>query len=176
MKILFLDIDGVLQSEDAELYFSSEPKLIAGLNEKFNIDFSVYPTYTVFNCLYDWNEQAIARLKYILDQTGAGIVASTDWRSPTQPNKMRDLFTIHGLEKYYIADNPFVPVKTNFEQDRAWEIGKSLEIYKPETFLVLDNCVGLRQFFPNNSVITNDLLSINDMHEAVRILKRKKVV
>ena len=173
MKILFLDIDGVLQRIDAEFYFCSEPKLIAGLKDKFNIDYSVYPTYTVFNCLYDWDEQAIARLKYILDQTGAGIVASTDWRNPDQPNKMRDLFTIHGLDKYYIGDNPFVPVKTNFVQDRAWEIGKSLEIYRPETFLVLDDCDGLRRFFPYNCVITQDLLSISDMHEAVRILKRK---
>ncbi len=174
MKIVFLDIDGVVQRIDAEFVFCSEPKLVAGLKDKFNIDYSVYPTYSVYNCLYDWDEQAIARLKYILDQTVASIVASTEWRSKEQPNKMRDLLTIHGLDKYYLGDNPFVPVKTNFEQDRAWEIRKSLEIYKPDNYLVLDDKKGLMQFFPNNCIITQDLISINDMHEAVRILKRKQ--
>lgn len=173
MKIVYLDVDRVLQKEEAELFFCNEPKLIEGLKEKFNIDYSIYKTYEVYNAMYDWDPQAIARLKYILDQTGSNIVASTNWRSQEQPNKMRDLLTIHGLEGYYIGDTPFVPVKMSFEEDRAWEIQRSIEFYKPDNYLVLDDKVGLRPYFPNHIVITEDLLSINDMHEAIRILKRK---
>ena len=172
MKLVFLDVDKVLQREDAELLFCNEPKLIAGLSEKFNIDYSIYPAYIVYNALYDWDPQAIARVKYVLDETQSNIVVSSNWRDKNLPNKMRDLLTIHGLEKYYIGDTPFVPIEKNFEEDRLWEINRALAIYKPDNYVVVDDLVGLRPYFPNHIVTPEQLFSINDMNEAIKILKR----
>lgn len=173
MKIVFLDVDKVLQREEAELLFCNEPKLIAGLNKKFNIDYSIYPAYIVYNALYDWDPQAIARIKYVLNETESNIVVSSSWRDKDLPNKMRDLLTIHGLEKYYIGDTPIVPVKKNFTEDRLWEIHRAMGIYKPDNYVVIDDKQELRPYFPNHIVTPENLFSISDMNEAIRILKRK---
>ena len=92
-------------------------------------------TYAVDHCGADWNEQAVARLKYILDETNAKIIISSDWRSHELPNKMLDLLRIHNLDKYWYADNIISDLSSNPER-RATEIKDSLERYNIDNFIV----------------------------------------
>jgi len=110
-KIIFLDIDGVLQPCSSRERFkhidtrydrdvSVLPDFYKYL-EKFEIDFSQYKDYDVAAVFFDWNKTALVLLRLMLRITGAKIVLSSDWRMGGF-QRMKDFFTIHGLETYYI--------------------------------------------------------------------------
>jgi hypothetical protein len=112
-KIIFLDIDGVLQPDGKQdrfehIIFHSDtgnadlqPDVIAELDEKYGLNYGVYDTYDVGAVYYDWDKKSVAELKRILETVGAKIVISSDWRDETI-NRMIDLCKIHGLDDYII--------------------------------------------------------------------------
>lgn len=82
MKIVFLDIDGVLQPYDSDNRFyeinAKTKKLVMELSEKYNIDYSQYSIYDILATYYDWNDDAISRLKHILSITSSKIIITSD--------------------------------------------------------------------------------------------------
>ena len=134
-KIIFLDIDGVLQpigSGKRFDYFRNEeeekygiPKLSERLESNFNIDYRKYHPYDVAAVVFDWNKDSVGLLKLTLNLTGAMFVLSSDWRG--NYDRMKDFFTIHGLEKYYIDDTKI----RNSQIDKAF-IEKVNAKYKEE--------------------------------------------
>ena len=173
MNIVFLDIDGVLRSYESEfIFYDYDERLIKRLSEKYNIDYFQYNYDDVIATYYEWDSRVVSRLKNILEKTTSKIITSSDWKDAKNPNKMRDLLTMKGLEKYYFCDNITLKEK-DFAYRRSLEIKDSLNRYNITNYVILDNEKGLEKYFPNNIVVTNDLLSINDMNEAIKILKRK---
>ena len=173
MNIVFLDIDGVLQPYDNELRFAHiDNSIIKKLSEKYNIDYNQYSFYDVCAVYYDWEEQAVSRVKYVLDETNSKIIVSSDWRTERYPNKMKDLLTIQGLDKYYYADNIILKDYLYSAKKRALEIQNSLENYNINNFVVLDDMKELEDYYPNNSVITHNYISIRDMNKCIKILKK----
>ena len=174
MKVIFLDIDGVLQPYDSNnrFYFLDE-KLIDELSKKYGVDYHAYSIYDVMAVCYDWDEQAVARLKCILEKTAAKIIISSDWRSEKTPDKMPALLKLHDLDGYWYADNiinhEFVPNP----QRRALEIKDSLERYPIGNFVILDDMRGLDEYYPENTVKTHNYLGVNDMEQCIKILNRK---
>ena len=177
MNIVFLDIDGVLQPYDAEFRFLNlDRRIIEKLSIKYKTDYSRYGFFDVSSTYYDWDEQAVCRLKYILDKTSSKIIVSSDWRRSNEIYKMRDLLKIQGLDSYWFSDN--IIMNKELEPDksvrRAKEIEDSLNKYKIDNYVILDDDKGLEPFYPNNVVITNNMISIDNMNESIRILCRKK--
>lgn len=173
MNIVFLDIDGVLQPYDNELRFAHiDNSIIQKLSDKYNIDYNQYGFYDVCAVYYDWEEQAVSRLKYILDETNSKIIISSDWRTERQPNKMKDLLAIQELDKYYFADNILLKDYLYSVKKRALEIKNSLDTYDINNYVVLDDMRGLEEYYPNNTVITHDYIKIKDMKECIKILKK----
>ena len=114
-KIVFLDIDGVLQPGHSQNRFdhihhdeekSDMPDLYRSLENKFQIDYSKYNQYDVAAVFFDWDKESVNLLKLTLSLTGAKIVLSSDWRRGGF-ERMKDFFTIYGLEKYYLDDTKF---------------------------------------------------------------------
>ena len=177
MNVVFLDIDGVLQPYDSENIFyeidSKVKMLVKKLSEKYGIDFSQYNVYDILAVYYDWHNDAVSRLMHILDETGAKIIISSDWRSNKKIYKMRDLLKIRNLDTYWLADNPIIK-KASLVENRALEINESLAKYPIDNFVVLDDLEGLKYYFPNNAVITYDYLKTSDMNECIKILKKGK--
>ena len=179
MNIVFLDIDGVLQPYDADSRFycfdkKMKDKLIKDLSEKYNIDYAKYSIYDVLAVYYDWHPQAIARLKYVLDSTESHIITSSDWRNEHFPDKIPNLLKIHDLAKYWYKDNIIVKEILPIHEIRAKEIQDSLNKYPIDNYVVLDDMKELKEFFPNNSVITRDYMTINDMNNCIKILKKTR--
>ena len=111
-KIIFLDIEGVLLPLNAEKQFdhvylrekeNDMPNLYERLEYKFKIDYRKYHPYDVINVFFDWNKESLALLKLTLSLTGAQFVLSSNWQTDGY-DRMKDFFTIHGLEEYYIGN------------------------------------------------------------------------
>ena len=174
MNIVFLDIDGVLQPYDSENRFYSDKRTIGKLSNKFGIDYSKHSFYDVTAVYYDWDSQAVSRLKYILDKTNSKIIISSDWRNNNDPNKMKDLLTIQKLDSYYFCDNVILDKVNSLAYTRALEIQDSLNRYNIDNYVVLDDMKELREYFPDNIVVTNNIISVSNMNESIKILQRKK--
>ena len=175
MKVVFLDIDGVLQPYDADNWFALlDKKMINNLSKKFNVDYSKYGINSVSSVYYDWDEQAVLRLKYILDETGSKIIMSSDLRSNDNVYKLRDLLKMHYLGDYWYSDNAILKVGNNPVERRALEIKDYLNKYSIDNYVVLDDMWEIKNYFPNNTVITYNSISIDNMNECIKILKRKK--
>ena len=57
MKVIFLDIDGVLQLYDSHNRFEHDRKaLVSELSQKFHRDYSMYDEYDVAACDLDWDK------------------------------------------------------------------------------------------------------------------------
>ena len=175
MKIVFLDIDGVLQPYDSmNNFYELDKKLIDRLSQEYEIDFSQYNIYDVMATYYDWHKQAVARLKYVLDESDAKLIISSDWRNQKQPLKIHDLLKIHALDKYWYADNDINNSSLSNVEKRASEIQKSLETYPIDDYVVLDDMKDLKEYFPNNFVQSDNYLSVSNMQDCVKILSKKR--
>jgi len=178
MNIVFLDIDGVLQPYDSENRFyeinHKTKELVNLLSHKYQIDYTKYSIYDILSVYYDWDESAVNRLKYVLDQTTSKIIITSDWRSFKLPNKMHDLLTIRGLDNYWLCDNDIINDELSLVKKRVNEINKSLKKYEIDNYVVLDDMKGLKEYFPNNSVITYDYMNNIDMENCIKILKKKR--
>ena len=85
-----------------------------------------------------------------------------------------DLLKIQGLDKYWVHDNIILNEPTTLHEKKAKEIQDSLNKYPINNFVVLDDLVELKDYFPNNTVITKDYMSINNMNECIKILKKTR--
>ncbi len=117
MKVLFLDIDGVLQYSENRFQHSKEEiqNLCRDLTAKFEgvFDYEAWAGesssnefWTVAAVYWDWNPDAVKQLKRVLEATGAKIVLSSSWRC-FGFKAMSALFRIWGLDAFYI-DNTSV--------------------------------------------------------------------
>ena len=178
MKAVFLDIDGVLQPYDTkDRFYEIDEKakwLVGDLSEEHQVNYFKYSIYDVLMTYYDWHRGAVERLRKILDETDSKIIISSDWKSDKLPNKMLDLLRIHDLDKYWYADNIVIKKPIMAFEQRYLEITDSLNRYPIDNYVVLDDMKALGEYFPNNSVITNDYISVNDMNEAIKILKKTR--
>ena len=100
------------------------------------------------------------------------IIISSDWRSDKYIYKMRDLLKIKDLDKYWLADNNIIKDVNSLAEIRALEINDSLKRYPIDNFVILDDMKALEKYFPNNAVITYDYMSVSNMNECIKILKK----
>ena len=174
MKVIFLDIDGVLQPYNSLSTFENiDKKIIHEFTRKFSVDYFQYNISDISAVYYDWNEQAISRLKYALDQTNSKIIISSDWRIKEYPYKMRDLLKIVHLDNYWYSDNIIMDDIVDSAKRRSLEIKDSLERFNIENYVVLDDMKGLDKYFPFNTVKTNNYMTIDDMNKCIKILKKE---
>jgi hypothetical protein len=114
-KVVFLDIDGVLQpmsSQKRFKYVGSNfdlgymPELYKQLYEKYGVDYAQYNRYDVAAVYYDWDKNAVVELKRILDVTGAKAVITSSWRETKTLSCLVDLFKLYDLGEYIVDITP----------------------------------------------------------------------
>ena len=163
MKVIFLDIDGVLNSQK---YFIE--------NHQDNLIYhKVYNSNTIEDKLklqiLDIDLEKLELIMKIVYETDAKIVISSSWR------KLR-IWPL--LEDYLISKGlPIIDVTPKLN-DRGEEIRTYLKEHsKIDTFIILDDEVFKDFYELENYLIKTDFydegLTEEDANEAIKILKRK---
>jgi hypothetical protein len=118
-KFLYIDIDYVLS-------LRSESKL----------------KQTFWGLLYPFNKKAVKILNYILKETNADMIVSSDWRLTFSLEELQKIFIdFAGIEKYPIDVTPYISGGTlqNLEEYRAKEILKHVNEHQPDSWVAIDD-------------------------------------
>lgn len=175
MKVLFLDIDGVLNSQNWFGYMQYCIK-----NDMYNrvMNFVETPDeYTEYK-LTMLDDRAIANLNRIVDETGCKIVLSSSWRclwNPAENNKILEALKLKGFKYDFYGMTPRIPQK-DFGQERGIEIqtwiDKELENNEIESYLILDDDNDMLPEQMNNFILVNNQYGLSDIDvfKAIEIL------
>lgn len=201
MKVVFLDIDGVLQPLGMQNRFNHMkeiPDLCQELNHTLKNDFdyvafleeSSLNAYDIAAVYYDWDKLSVEYLRHILDSTGAKIVLSSDWRERDMKN-MRGLLGIHHLDTYLADATYFVSFYERYQANdksigkdkvEAWVpiiqtlIRKMREIYPSEgegwsQIFVTERAAEIREYLDRHPEITS-FVAIDDRNIEKGLLGR----
>lgn len=132
MKIIFLDIDGVLNSdaycESPEYLFETQhmtDQLIMLVNHYVLLD-----------------PRALHRLNDLVKRSGAEVVLSSTWRSKYSPTEITKMMQDRGATFTVTASTPVLHGKVNSSRiPRGKEIATYIDglKVKPESFVILDD-------------------------------------
>ena len=169
-KVIFLDIDGVLQPGSWQYRFEHDlEELRRNLAEKYQDDeYLLVDRYDIGAVTYDWYPDAVANLKTLIERTGAEIVVSSDWRRSKILNWLKLLFRIHGLDGF-IKD-----VTPDMSYHREEEIYAYLTSCNDVAGFVVIDDMNLLKGFPDNFVwVTRGYFNSDQLDMALKILVRK---
>jgi len=162
-KLIFLDIDGVLNSEE---YFLSEAykKETSAMSDAM-IALVEYNTHL--------DHKAIQLLNNLIDKSGANVVLSSTWRIINTPEQMTKMLQDRGATFKVIDRTPVLYGKVNDRIPRGKEIKaylKSLKV-QPDSFVILDDNNDMLEL-KNRLVLTRYAtgLTIEDVEKALNIL------
>ena len=146
MKAIFLDIDGVLNSDEHTAFIKSFISYDDNMIEPFDDE-----------CLYN--------LKYIVDETDAKIIITSIWR--LFPDYLYIL--MNKLEEYDLDKNVISLTTSNKYKDKLQEIAVKLKKLGITEYVVLDNDKTLNL---DRHIITNNVTGLTeiDAKQAVKIL------
>ena len=128
MKIIFLDIDGVLATN----------KEFATNRTKFR---EKYLWAKELRVPYRFNEGCVEVFNEILDLTDSEIVISSDWRFHWDLDELDKIFKANGVKKSPI----FGTIKnkrkmsSDLEDDRVYQINEWVKFNKPEKWIAIDD-------------------------------------
>ena len=105
MKVIFLDNDGVvcLSTE-----WGGRSKKKSKYLKEFPGTESSMPAWVKMD---NFNDKAVKVLNSILEQTGADIVVSSDWKLYCTLDELKEMFTKYGVVKQPIDTTPNIPLK-----------------------------------------------------------------
>ena len=192
MKVIFLDIDGVLQPYGSGARFEvNKEELRERLSEKMNIDYTIYDRYDVAACYCDWDRAAVDRIKRIIKKTGAKIVISSDWRNEEKKNKMKDFLKIWNLNEYWVGETDYydeekMSVADEYVKNLITDTSTSKYIDPRQTEIIdylfkhkeISNFVAiddrnLSAALKEHFVITDNLINDQQMEKCIEILNGK---
>lgn len=146
MKAIFLDVDGVLNSDEHTAFIRS------------------FVTYSD-NMIEPFDDECLHNLKYIVDETDAKIIITSIWR--LFPDYLYIL--MNKLEEYGLDKNVISLTISNKYKDKLQEIAVKLKKLGITEYVVLDNDNVLNL---DRHVITNNATGLTgiDAKQAVKIL------
>lgn len=159
MKILFLDIDGVLNCESSR---HNAHRLRAG-------DWGTFR---------GWLEGSVNELKRIINETGCQIVISSDWRLRGNVESLREGFEAFELPNW-LGVTPELGMNNSFNGNRgreieAWLAGAATDGHNIESFAIVDDNPWMLDSQASVFVQTSDTqgMTRNDADRLIRILNR----
>ena len=174
--VIFLDIDGVLQSPSSQKRFQHDldelrRRLADDLDDGAYLDFDKYDLGAIY---HDWDRDAVERLRALCEDFDAEIVVSSDWRRRKSVEMLQSYFRIHDLHRY-------VTDKTDESEGpphyRAGEVKDYLDAHpEVERFVIIDDGYKKEfdELFPEQFVYTQSLMAAADVARARQILSGRR--
>lgn len=163
MKLLFLDFDGVLNS-DVYMKSKAYQDEVAGLSD-WEVIQQAHHTHL--------DPDALALIAKIVDATGAVVIASTTWRLRYSNDEMNLMLSNRGA-KFRISGS--TPAIRMFGSDRGAEIKRYMEnsLDEPESFVIIDDIdffIHYKDLYPH-FIQTDSKYGIrqSDVERAIKIL------
>lgn len=161
MKLIFLDIDGVLNHEE---YYER--------NNTLKKHIKPYPDS-------DIDEKSMSNLNSIIEKTDANIVITSNWRIRRSIEELQDLFNYKGFKGKIIDKTP--NLRTNNSIFRGNEIHYwlsnnkdklSIELYKYRHYVILDDDSDMLYWQRNNFILVDRFVGLTPgvAFQAVKIL------
>ena len=154
MKCIFLDHDGVIclstnwggRTKKWSKYRSENPESSSDKRDA--------PVEVRFD---DFDEKAVRILNQILEETGAEIVVSSDWKRWANVEEMGEYYESKGITRKPIALTPDLGDCTWENEDREnW-------VWSPRWDLEMSRVVEIRQYLHDHPEITH-WVAIDDLH------------
>jgi hypothetical protein len=129
MKVIFLDIDGVLATH--KQYGTARTKLYSRDNEA-----------SILRIPYMWDERCVVAFNRFLRTHDLRIVLSSDWRLHFNPEQINQIFIINGVAASPIGFTPRLAkenLSESLESIRVREIQLWLKSFPAETWCAVDD-------------------------------------
>ncbi len=171
-KVVFLDIDGVLQSPSQQNRFKYNlDQLREYLAKKFDdVSYLDMDKYDLGAIHYDWRKEAVERLRRLCEDFGADIVISSDWRSRKTISLLKAYFRIHDLHQF-VTD--MTNETSRAPHYRAGEVKEYIDAHPEiERFVIFDDSYKKEfdQLFKDQFVCTYSYITEVDDRRARQIL------
>ena len=176
MKVLFLDIDGVLNSENWFAY-----RIYCVKNNMVNILMNFVDTddRNIKHKLTMLDDRAIANLNRIIEETGCKVVLSSSWRSSIESENIftQNLLKLKGFKYEFYDVTPRLWF-SDFSTRRGEEINvwldKESEKHEIESFVILDDDSDMLPEQMNNFIHVDGQVGLTDRDvlTAIEILNR----
>ena len=176
MKVLFLDIDGVLNSENWFAY-----RIYCVKNNMVNIlmNFVDMDDRNIKHKLTMLDDRAIANLNRIIEETGCKVVLSSSWRSSIESENIftQDLLKLKGFKYEFYDVTPrlwFSDFSIRRGEEIKFWLDKESEKHEIESFVILDDDSDMLPEQMNNFIHIDGQVGLTDRDvlAAIEILNR----
>lgn len=164
MKVIFLDIDGVLNTGIYAIHYFDICKHF-GLSRKGAKDLR-HGLRDEFGSHFD--NRCVQLLEYIIEETGAKIVISSTWRGSGE-EVMKSLWEKRKLPGEVIGITPFLN-----NSDRGYEIERWLKYNEVDNYVIIDDDSDMLPEQSDSFVQTDGEygLTLKDANKVIDILNR----
>ena len=163
MKIIFLDIDGVLSTH--KQYMMNKKKF-----------WDENPVAKELKIPYPFDPKCVKTFNEVLDETGSEIVLSSDWKQHWNISDLDRIFKFNGVNKSPIdlTTNDVVSFG-NIVRNRAYQIGDYIQKNNLTNYVVIDD-LNISSFMSitddqDKFVLTDDFEGIKKLSLKNKIIK-----
>ena len=176
MKVLFLDIDGVLNSENWFAY-----RIYCVKNNMVNILMNFVDTddRNIKHKLTMLDDRAIANLNRIIEETGCKVVLSSSWRSSIESENIftQNLLKLKGFKYEFYDVTPrlwFSDFSIRRGEEIKFWLDKESEKHEIESFVILDDDSDMLPEQMNNFIHIDGQVGLTDRDvvAAIEILNK----
>lgn len=176
MKVLFLDIDGVLNSENWFAY-----RIYCVKNNMVNILMNFVDTddRNIKHKLTMLDDRAIANLNRIIEETGCKVVLSSSWRSSIESENIftQNLLKLKGFKYEFYDVTPrlwFSDFSIRRGEEIKFWLDKESEKHEIESFVILDDDSDMLPEQMNNFIHVDGQVGLTDRDvlTAIEILNK----
>jgi hypothetical protein len=170
-KVVFLDIDGVLQPLSSQKRFDYDlDELRKDLADKYqDEEYLKMDKYDLGAIYYDWLKESVELLRQLCDKTNAKIVISSSWREYSDLSRLKKYFKIYELDSYVIDVTPIL----SYPLERADEVEQYLKDNQNiKKFVIFDDAFTtiFEKKFPKEFFYCDYILSKTICENALKVL------